>query len=517
MRVPLSRCAVLLYATVVVGVRGEPQRTVRGTLEDDSSRNRSLKRALKKGDNTDDYYFQEPKKSKGLESQPRITFAPIPSPSKQASPVAPSGVAPPMTTKQTAPPVERKRKGDGSSRSTKQQKSSKGSKASESAIDFGIIGDGKGKGKGKSKGDSGKGKGKGKGKGGKGQMNGTGQCAHAVALQIAEAVPQVVTRNPDSCCHETGPVAVYVTHGLRSEHTFSGLELFWDEIYNEIERTSLTNNVCFVLTGIDAEALAASKQTLDDVLIQTNRVVSGLDQVAAMMVTDPTANTDLITEIRRISDSALLPSIGVFNAGYNNVLVESILSGQERLPYVGYLNDSDYGIEAGKISLNLLNGVAAKPLCLNSRFGSLDFVGQRCAAYYNEITDETVDDKFGIPCSANSTATEIGALLNQPDHATVNAVWTSLECCSAAAEAIAMVRDTTERTIVMGCQDGNANAYTNIDFVTQQPIALQAYAAASWVNFPVIQGKLGKDVRGGQYFPSLQSLINTAIFNTVIL
>jgi hypothetical protein len=512
MRVSLSRCAVLLYATVVVRARGE--RTVRGPVDDDSSRNRSLKRALKKGDSTDDYYFQEPKKSKGLESQPTLTFAPIPSPSKQASPVAPSGAAPPMTVKRTEPPVERKQKGDGSSRSTKQQKSSKGSKESDNASDFGIIGDGKGKGKGKSKDDSGKGKGKGKGKGGKGQMNGTGQCAHAVAVQIAEAVPQVVTRNPDSCCHDSGPLAVYVTHGLRSEHTFSGLELFWDEIYTEIERSSLANNVCFVLTGIDGEALAASQQSLDDVLIQTNRVVSALDQVAAMMVTDPTANTDLITEIRRISDSALLPSIGVFNAGYNNVVIDSILSGQERLPYVGYLNDSEYGIEAGKISLNLLNGVAAKPLCLNARFGSLDFVGERCAAYYNEITDEAVDAEFGIPCSANSTAAEIGALLNQ---SAVNAVWASLECCAAAAEAIATVRDTTGRSIVVGCQDGNANEYSNIDFVTQQPIALQANAAASWVNFPVIQGKLGKDARGGQYFPSLQSLINTAIYNTVIL
>jgi hypothetical protein len=344
----------------------------------------------------------------------------------------------------------------------------------------------------------------------------SGQCAHAVALEIAKAVPQAIVRNPDWYCDEKGPIAVYVTHSLRSERTLSGFELFWDQMYTEIERTSLASGVCFVMTGVDAAALALSHQFLDDVLLQVNRVVGAQDQVAAMMATDPTADIDLLAEIRQIPNSALLPSIGIFNAGYNNVVIEAIVSSQERLPYVGYFSDSEYGVEAGKISVNLLKGVPAKPLCLNAHFGSLDFVGERCSAYYNEITDEAVDAEFGVPCSANSTATEIGALLNQSNYATVNAVWASWECCTAAAEAITKLRRTTNRTIVVGCQDGHADEHSNVDFVTQQPIALQAYAAASWANFPVIQGKLGKNARDRQYFPSLQSLIHTAIFNTVI-
>lgn len=527
----LSRpCFVFFHA--VVFVRAE--RRVRGVVEDDSQ----WKRNLKKG-NDDDYYFgietREPKTVKRSEDKLPLSNSPASSPttSPQQNIIEVFGVG--VSVDSNEPRSEKKsqttKKIKKSSTDEKTDITSKGKgKGKRGDVEGEGKGDdvaevevtGKGKGKGASNGkgvsnDGGKGKGKGSSGKGKGR-GGAGLCSHPVASEILDAVPNVVTRNPDKCCHndDSIPITVYITHALQSENTFSGFELFWDEIYNEIERTSFHSDVCFVMTGVakSESATTMTNTTLGNTLVQVNKLVSEIPQVASMMVTDPTMEVDLITEVRRISDSPLLPSIGVFNAGYNNVIIESIISGKGRLPYVGYLNDSDYGKEAGRITVNLLNGVAGKPLCLNARIGELDFLGERCAAYYDQVSNITIVPEFGVECSLNSTASDIISLLSQKG---ANAVWAPLECCAVTAEATATVRSTTGRNIVVGCQDGDAGSDHPIDFITQQPISLQAYSTASWASFPVVQGKEGRDSRGIQYFPSLQSLVNTAIFNSVVV
>ena len=101
----------------------------------------------------------------------------------------------------------------------------------------------------------------------------------------------------------------------------------------------------------------------------------------------------------------------------------------------------------------------------------------------------------------------------------INAVWAPLECCSIVADAVIMIREDLGRTIIVGCQDSDP---TNgrINFITAQPISLQGYATASWANFPVIQANDNSNNiaigRARQFFPSLQSLVHTAIYNEVI-
>lgn len=351
-----------------------------------------------------------------------------------------------------------------------------------------------------------KSKSKSKGKSSKGGGGGTvGPCSSPTANAIQAAIPDVTTRNPDSCCNVNGPVAVYVTHALPSGLTKSGFEPFWDQIYSQIEQTSNAVNVCFVMTGLSSTV--DCNNSLDIVLIETNAFVSQLPNVAAMMSTDPTSNVTLIKEIRAISNNKLLPSIGVFNAGYNNIVIESILSGQGRLPYVGYLDDANYGAVAAQISLTLLKGAPATPLCFNGRVGELGYIGARCAAYYNDMTTVAIQPTEGVACRANET-------IALPDN--VNAVWATVDCCSVVADAVDAAKAVSPgRTIVVGCQDTDTSG-GRINFVTAQPIELQGYSAATWANFPVMQSAQGKDGRGEQYFPSLQSLVNTAIYNIIV-
>jgi hypothetical protein len=372
----------------------------------------------------------------------------------------------------------------------------------------------RGKGKGNSMG-KGQGKGKGKGKGGDDDGGGIGSvCMSVEADAISAAIPEVAAINPVSCCYYSGPISVYVTHALLSDDTMSGLEPFWDEIYQEITRTSHDQDVCFVLTGLNS--ITKGNRSIDQILIDVNVFASEIPTVNSILTTDPTTdNTNLINEIRRISSNTTLPSIGIFNAGYNNIIIESIVSGQERLPFVGLTDDSEYGQMAGSISLELLDGIPAIPLCFNARLGILDFLGERCAAYYSEITSDVIEPEFGVVCGPDSTVEEITVQLNGNATGAINAVWSPLECCSVVAEAVATVRETTGRKMIVGCQD-NDPTNGRINFVTAQPIALQGYAAASWANFPTIQAKLGNDGRAAQYFPSLQSLVNTGIYNEVI-
>jgi hypothetical protein len=362
--------------------------------------------------------------------------------------------------------------------------------------------------------NSGKGKGKGAKGGGKGKGNhGNGRpgerCSSSVAQLIASEVPEAITQNPVRCCNFVGPTAVFVTHSQRDDSTNSNFERFWDAIYKEINANS--DRVCFVMTGYDQSV--DTEKSLSEILIAVNAFVSTLTDVPAIMTSDPTDSAAAINQIRMISEGINAPSIGVFNAGYKNLLIESLVSGKPRLPYIGYLDDQDFGFKAGEISLERLDGIPAVPLCFNARLGTLDFIGERCAAYYTEITDALNPnlDTYGVACSAESTAQEI---FLQILDAGANAVWSHVDCCDAVAQAAERVR-LLGQTIVVGCQDDDTSGGL-VDFVTAQPVALQAYSSSSWVNFPVLQAMQQRDGRGEQFFPSLQSLVNTAIFNVVV-
>ena len=335
-------------------------------------------------------------------------------------------------------------------------------------------------------------------------------------------------------------VAVYITHALPSKYTTSGFEPFWDQIYNEIERTSRAQHVCFVMTGLKGKSTNEEEDDLDrsieQILFDTISYTSELPNVAAIMTTDPTTeNTNLMDEVRRIYNSTNLPSIGVFNAGYNNIIIESIVQNEGRLPYIGYMDDAEYGRLAGQVTLSLLsptnrttttttNATPPVPLCFNARIGIIDSLGDRCAAYYNEFSSSSssssITPEVGVPCSPNSTLSDLTTLLNDTTRGVINAVWAPLECCWMVTEAVEAIQSsstsTISRNIIIGCQDDDP---TNgrINFYTAQPIALQGYMAASWANFPVLQqGSNNNERKQSQYFPSLQSFVHTAIYNTIV-
>lgn len=452
---------------------------------------------------------------------------PIPSSISSAQPQSPINIPNP----DSRPPIYAKKKDY--SESEKHKKSKSGPKGKE-----------KGKGNGSKK--SAKGKGgtwdddwaggpKGKGKGGMGDDDwiGVGKgkgtigpytdhpslspaedgCISPMAQSIRDNVAGLIAINPSRCCSYQGPIAVYITHAMRDSRTASGFESFWDAVYTEIRSVSTSLQTCFVFTGVDA----TDSEEISKILINANLFVSQLPDVVSMMVTDPTKSVELMNTIRTISDSNESPSIGVFNVGYSNIIIESVVNGKGRLPFVGYLNDEDYGKEAAMITRNLLNGMLAKPLCFNARIGVLDYIGARCAAYYDEVTDQMIEPVVGVGCSATSTVTDI---YNQIVTSNANAVWSHIDCCSAVADAVELVRSTnaangSSTTIVVGCQDDDTSG-GKIDFVTTQPITLLGYSTSSWANFPVIQAQSGKNGRLPQYFPSLQSLVHTAIFNVLI-
>jgi hypothetical protein len=263
------------------------------------------------------------------------------------------------------------------------------------------------------------------------------------------------------------------------------------------------------MTGVDQ---MTAERGLSEILVDANDIVSNLHDVPAMMSTDPTDSVALLEKIRSISNNPALPSIGVFNAGFANLLIEAIVSGMRRIPFVGLMDDTDFCTKAGKVTLDLLGETATRPLCFNAR-PDLPFIGERCAAYYNEITFEAIDPPTGEICSADSLVEDILARIVDTG---ANAVWSHVDCCSTVAQAAELARKIDGRTVVVGCQDKDTTGGM-INFVTAQPIELQAYSTSTWASFPVIQEQQGKDGRGEQYFPSLGSLVNTAVFNTIIM
>ena len=72
------------------------------------------------------------------------------------------------------------------------------------------------------------------------------------------------------------------------------------------------------MTGYDAGAGTAE---LPLVLVDTIGLTSTIPEVPSIMVTDPTEDVVLMQAIRSVSSNSLLSSIGVFNAGFNNIVV----------------------------------------------------------------------------------------------------------------------------------------------------------------------------------------------------
>jgi hypothetical protein len=510
MRLPLL--AVVLFLLDCVAVTAERRGRTNSILAEedalliDSRRN---KRKLKKKDK-DDESSDESSKERGTTDREHDIDASVYEPSMHPSSVTDSGDSPniylgtsmptPMYHDQPSKGEVKQRKSHYSDKKmmSKLNKSDKQSYKGESSKSSSS--------KSSSKKNS---NGKGKGKGGEMQPP-SKNCRSKVAEKLLEVVPDATTKNPERCCDFDGPVGIYVTHAEPSNTTESGFEPFWDVIYRAIQATSDLSRVCFVMTGVDT----SSERELSDVITDVTVLASSLPQTIAMMVTDPTANLALINEVRAIVNDLTLPNIGVFNAGYNNIVIESLVSGQDRIGYIGFMNDADFGVEAARYTKDLLDGVTAVPLCFNAR-PELEFVGERCAAYYTELSAGLTEPIFGVPCSIDSKVEDIFSLLVDSQ---ANAVFSHVDCCAVVAEAVAMARSMGQSILAVGCQDADTTGEdTTIDFVTTQPILLQGYSPATWVNFPVRQALEGNDGRAQFYFPSLSSLVNTAIYTIPIV
>jgi hypothetical protein len=338
----------------------------------------------------------------------------------------------------------------------------------------------------------------------------SGPCFSSFSSFVLESVPESTAKNPNRCCDFDGATAAIVTHAQPDNSTESGFEPFWNNMYAVIDAASKKSGVCFFMTGYSPNV--NSGRNLSEVLINVNQVVSGIQMVPSMMSTDPTSGDALITEIRKISSNPAQPSIGVFNAGYDNIQLEKLVSGLPAIPFVGYMNENAYGQEAALASRQLLGSEPPVPSCFNAR-SDVPLVGARCQAYYSALQVE-VEPVTGFNCSSLTTPQQVVEILLARS---VNVAWSHSDCCAAVAQAAASVQPMGRRVIV-GCMDDapTSNGTTMVDFVTRQPETLQAYATSSWANFPVIQQARGRDGRQEQFFPSLSSLVHTAIFNVIL-
>ncbi|GKY94677.1 hypothetical protein MPSEU_000433100 [Mayamaea pseudoterrestris] len=333
----------------------------------------------------------------------------------------------------------------------------------------------------------------------------SGECSSSQSTYVLSRVPEAIAQNPNRCCNFDGPVFAIITHALLNSDTESGFDSFWNSIYLDIVRDANQFGLCFFMTGIDPTV--ASGRSISEIMITVNQIVSGISAVPAIMTTDPTDNPDLMTVVRGISVNPGLPSIGVFNTGYGNVVVESLVSGEDRLPFVGPTSDESYGQLAATATLRLLNNAPPTALCLSN---GLNMTAMRCQEYYAGLTvsppsSVSTDD---LICNTSSTAADIRSLLSTSN---ANAVWATQECCEAVASAASRI---SGKLLVVGCMDVSPQDY-QVDFVTTQPTRLQAHATSAWASCPVIQELKGRDGRKPEYFPSLRSLIKTTIKNVI--
>jgi hypothetical protein len=104
---------------------------------------------------------------------------------------------------------------------------------------------------------------------------GAGECASSVASAIMEALPDVTTLNPTSCCDKTGAIAAYVTHAIidGSDSAETGLSKFWQEAYDTIAKASAAHNVCFVFVARSTSDPQELARTMHDMVLTISTMV----------------------------------------------------------------------------------------------------------------------------------------------------------------------------------------------------------------------------------------------------
>jgi hypothetical protein len=331
-----------------------------------------------------------------------------------------------------------------------------------------------------------------------------GECRSLETKSLLRQVPQAIAMNPSRCCNFDGPVFAIITHAQPDTDSGSGFESFWNSIYYEIEAASKKTNTCFFMTGIDLSNGRGS--TVSEIFINVNQIISEMDSVPSMMTTDPTDSIHLLSTVRSISNNPDMPSIGIFNSGYENVIVESLRSDDLRLPYIGSTSEQIYGQKGASATLNLLDNVPPAPLCLVPQ----NSLNTRCHTFYSNLGLSLSEEKSldGLHCNLRTTGDDILSYVIEND---ANSVWAHQECCEAAMIAADTARRLGRMTVI-GCMDVSPRDF-QVDFVTTQSITLQAHAVHAWASFPVIQEMKGRDGRQSEYFPSLRSLINIVIHN----
>ena len=343
----------------------------------------------------------------------------------------------------------------------------------------------------------------------KSSKSGSSGCKNEFADIILDNVPEAIANLPRSCCGFDGPTAILVTHATKGSGTKSGFDPVWDKFYHEFFEASQISGTCFIMTGYDSEK--DTDRTLSEILIDINTVASEISAVPAIMTTDPTSNFMLIEAVRSISERSDGPSIGVFNAGYTNIVVESLVSGKDRLQFIGNSDDRDYGTLAATAALELLESDAAVPLCLNAQ-SDIPIFALRCSAFYEGITTQSIEPMEGVGCDSSTDPTLLANIIKGSD---INALFSHNECCAGAAQAVEIAREATGRNIVIGCMDVDASN-GKVDFVTRQPLELQAFQTYSFAILPVNQALQGENGRNEQFFPSLSTLVHITVFNEMI-
>lgn len=349
-------------------------------------------------------------------------------------------------------------------------------------------------------------------KGGGGNPNPPPDCTNPVANTLSASVQGINVIYPSRCCDFDGPTAVFITHSEENSNTDTGLEIFWDSMYQDVDMISSAVRTCFVFTAVQDDTTRTVKEITIDAIAASNMI----DNVPAIMATDPTDDIQVVQAVRNIIKQSNGANIGVWNAGFANIFVESIFTGQPLIPFIGYKSDEEYGTSAANAVMQLLpDGVAAAPLCLNGR-PELAFIGERCDRYYFELGEPVSGTTTGVACSTASTEQDILELIVANGTRSANAVVAHVDCCTAAVSAAETARE-QGLDVVVGCMDEDTTG-GDVSFVTLQSVGLQAYGAVTWVTQPLVEASTGDtNGRDQQFFPGLDSHLDTDIYNEVSL
>lgn len=332
-----------------------------------------------------------------------------------------------------------------------------------------------------------------------------GQCTSNVVDIIVNSVTGAIAKTPARCCNYRGPTAVFVTHGSLDATTTSGFEPFWHTMYSNFVEIAESNNVCFVMTGYNSQAGSSIDVTMRSVL----SIASLTEQVPVIMLTDPTGNENLVEQARKTLQSSSPPLVGVFNTGFENVVAESLVSGLDRIPYIGITNEGAYGELAASAAKSLLPNDKIFPICLNSH-PEMRSMQQRCESFSDTFPAAQVanDTRMGIPCTDTADVNIVANFLNVNN---INAIFAHEECCMIASRAAEQLRAT--RNVVVGCMDKDSTG-GKVNFITKQAVGIQAWNAFAFTNLP-LQMALMSEPTLKPLFPSLSTQVSVEVFNEI--